>query len=96
MVGKDPISRSQAEIDIMGEQDKDTALFCECKWRNEQTDAGVLETLLERTRIFRYPRKHLYLFSQSVFTKGCEERAKELCCVSLVAYAEMLKVLLRD
>lgn len=94
--GTDPISRSQAEIDIMGEQDKDTALFCECKWRNEQIDAGVLETLLERTRLFRYTRKHLYLFSKSGFTKGCEDRAKELGCVSLVDYADMLNVLLRD
>lgn len=94
--GTDPISRSQAEIDIMGEQDKDTALFCECKWRNEQTDAGVLETLLERTRIFRYTRKHLYLFSKSGFTMGCMDRAKELGCVSLVDYQYMLKVLLRD
>ena len=94
--GTDPITRSQTEIDIMGEQDKDTALFCECKWRNEQTDAGVLETLLERTRIFRYTHKHLYLFSKSGFTKGCEDRAKELGCVSLVDYADMLNVLLRD
>lgn len=94
--GTDPISRNQAEIDIMGEQDKDTALFCECKWRNEQTDAGVLETLLERARIFRYTHKYLYLFSKSGFTKGCEDRAKELGCVSLVDYQDMLNVLLRD
>ena len=94
--GTDHISRSQAEIDIMGEQDKDTALFCECKWRNEQTDAGVLETLLERARIFRYSRKHLYLFSKSGFTMGCVDRAEELGCVSLVDYQDMLNVLLRD
>ena len=94
--GTDPISRSQAEIDIMGEQNKDTALFCECKWRNEQTDSGVLETLLERTRIFRYTRKHLYLFSKSGFTMGCEDRAKELGCVSLVDYQDILEVLLQD
>ena len=94
--GTNPITRSQTEIDIMGEQDKDTALFCECKWRNEQTDAGVLETLLERARIFRYSRKHLYLFSKSGFTMGCVERAKELGCVSLVDYEDMLNVLLRD
>ena len=94
--GTDPITRSQTEIDIMGEQDKDTALFCECKWRNEQTDAGVLETLLERARIFRYTHKYLYLFSKSGFTKGCEDRAKELGCVSLVDYQDMLKVLRCD
>ena len=94
--GTDPISRSQAEIDIMGEQDKDMALFCECKWRDKQTDAGVLETLLERTRIFRYTRKHLYLFSKSGFTMGCVDMAEALGCVSLVDYQDMLKVLLRD
>lgn len=94
--GTNPITRSQTEIDIIGEQDKDTALFCECKWRNEQTNADVLETLLERARIFRYTHKHLYLFSKSGFTKGCEERAKELGCVSLVDYPDMLKVLLQS
>ena len=30
--GNDPVHKCQAEIDIMGEQDKDTALFAECKW----------------------------------------------------------------
>ncbi|WP_303150417.1 ATP-binding protein [uncultured Cloacibacillus sp.] len=94
--GTDPLTRKQAEIDIMGEQDKDTALFCECKWRNEKTGAEVLDTLLERSGLFRYSRKHLYLFSKSGFTKGCEERAGELGFVSLVAYLDVLKVLLSD
>ena len=44
--GNDPIEKSQAEIDIMGEQDKNTALFGECKWTNEKVDLDVLETLV--------------------------------------------------
>ena len=42
----------QAEIDIIGEQDKNTALFAECKWTNEKVDLGVLE-ILEVTRIWQ-------------------------------------------
>ncbi|WP_417091095.1 ATP-binding protein, partial [Marvinbryantia sp.] len=52
--GTDPVTRSQTEIDIMGEQDKDTALFGECKWTKEKVDVGVLETLVMRSRIFHY------------------------------------------
>lgn len=54
----DPSTRSQAEIDIMGEQDKDTALFGECKWTNEKVDAGVLETLVKRSKMFHYIVKY--------------------------------------
>ncbi|MCH5273352.1 MAG: hypothetical protein J1E35_06740 [Lachnospiraceae bacterium] len=38
--GSNPIERKQTEIDIIGEQDKDTALFGECKWTNEKVDRG--------------------------------------------------------
>ena len=91
--GNDPIRKCQAEIDIMGEQDKDTALFAECKWTNEKVDSGVLETLIERSRLFSYRKTHYFVFSKSGFTKGCVEKAKELGSVSLVAYAEIAKSL---
>ena len=75
--GSDPIRKCQAEIDIMGEEDKNTALFAECKWTNEKVDVGVLETLIQRSELFSYSKKHYYLFSKNGFTKGCLERAKE-------------------
>ena len=50
--GNNPMTRSQTEIDIMGEQDKNTALFGECKWTNEKVDLGVLETLVQRSKLF--------------------------------------------
>ena len=74
----------------MGEQDRNTALFAECKWTNEKVDTGVLETLLERGNIFSYKKKHFFLFSKSGFTKGCTEKAKALGNVSLVTYGEMV------
>ncbi len=91
--GTDPSTRSQTEIDIMGEQDKDTALFGECKWTNEKVDVGVLETMVKRSQMFHYKKMYLYLFAKSGFTKGCVERMNELQNVTLVTYADILKLL---
>lgn len=88
--GTDPSTRSQTEIDIMGEQDKDTALFGECKWTNEKVDVGVLETMVKRSQMFHYKKIYLYLFAKSGFTKGCVERMNELQNVTLVTYADIL------
>ena len=88
--GNDPRTRSQTEIDIIGEQDKDTALFGECKWTNEKVDLGVLDMLLERSKLFSYQKVQLYLFSKSGFTKGCIEKAAELGNVALVKYDDII------
>ena len=88
--GNDPIEKCQAEIDIVGEQDKDTALFAECKWTNEKMDLTVLELLAKRSRLFSYKNIHIYLFSKSGFTKGCVDEAKKMGNVTLVSYAEIV------
>lgn len=89
--GNDPVHKRQVEIDIMGEQDKNTALFAECKWTNEKIDLSVLETLVERSIIFSYEKKHYFLFSKSGFTKGCKEKAQKMGNVSLVSYDGLVK-----
>lgn len=88
--GNDPTEKKQTGIDIMGEQDKDTALFAECKWTNEKVDRGVLETLIKRSKLFSYTNVHYYLFSKSGFTKGCIEKAEEMGNVCLVSYGEIV------
>ena len=88
--GNDPQEKAQAEIDIMGEQDKNTALFAECKWTNEKVDIGVLDTFVKRSELFNYTTRHYYLFSKAGFTKGCIDRANEMGNVSLVEYKEMI------
>ncbi len=87
--GTNPGTKSQEEIDIMG-SDKNTALFCECKWTNEKVDLGVLETLAERSALFHYRKTHFYLFAKSGFTKGCAKRAAEMGNVTLVAFEDMM------
>ena len=87
--GTNPSTRSQTEIDIMGEQDKDIALLGECKWTNEKVGADVLETLAGRSRIFHYSKTQLYLFAKNGFTKGCVETAKKMGNVELVSYKKI-------
>jgi AAA+ ATPase superfamily predicted ATPase len=89
--GNDPKNKCETEIDIMGTNSENSALFCECKWTNEKTDTGVLETLIERSRLFRYTNVHLYLFAKTGFTKGCIDKAFELGNVKLVSFDEMMK-----
>ena len=88
--GNDPKQKSQTEIDIIGEADKNTALFGECKWTNEKVDVGVLELLIERSKLFHYKKVHYYVFAKSGFTKGCVDKAQEMGNVTLVEYSKML------
>lgn len=78
---------------FMGEADKNTALFGECKWTNEKVDLGVLETLVARSQLFHYPRTYLYLFSKSGFTKGCTDEAQKIGNVKLVTFEDIMEVL---
>ena len=77
----------------MGEQDKDTALFAECKWTAEKVELVVLERLIERSKLFPYQNTHFFLFSKSGFTKGCADMATKLGNVSLVTYDDIVKAI---
>lgn len=88
--GTDPIQKAQTEIDIMGEQDKNTAVFGECKWTNEKVDQSVLELLIKRSHLFSYKNMHYYLFAKSGFTQGCIDKAAELGNVTLVSYTDIV------
>lgn len=91
--GNDPIEKCQTEIDIMGEQDKNTALFAECKWTNEKVNQSVLETLVKRSKLFSYKYIHLYLFSKSGFNQGCIDQANKMGNVTLVSYTDIAECL---
>lgn len=86
--GTNPKTHTQEEIDIIG-TDKDYALFGECKWTNEKVDLHVLETLVSRSELLSFNRKHFYLFAKNGFTKGCIDKAKEMGNVTLVSFEEM-------
>ena len=69
--------------------DKDSVLLGECKWTNEKVDLGVLETLAERSKMFRQPKKQFYLFAKTGFTIGCADKAAEMGNITLVKYEDM-------
>ena len=88
--GTDPKTRQQVEIDIMGAADKEHALFGECKWTNEPIDLGILESLVEKSRLFHHSKKYYYLFAKTGFTKGCIDKANEMGNVKLISYNDMI------
>jgi len=89
--GNDAKNKCEAEIDIMGTDGANGALFCECKWTNEKVDVGVLDTLVDRSQLFHYKNVQLYLFAKSGFTKGCIEKAQELGNVMLITFDDVMK-----
>lgn len=88
--GNDPNNKCEAEIDIMTQRGKN-AIFAECKWRNEKTDIGVIESLIDKSRIFNYKNNYFYLFSKSGFTKTVIDRATENQNIRLIAFEEMVR-----
>jgi hypothetical protein len=88
--GNDTKNRREVEIDIIATDNINSALFCECKWTNEKVDSAVLNTLIERSRLFNYTNIYIYIFAKTGFSKGCEEKANELGNVKLITYDEMI------
>jgi len=89
--GGDPETKSEVEIDILATANKDSAIFCECKWINENVDLATLETLIKRSNLFSFGEKYFYLFAKNGFTNSCVKRANELGDVTLVSYRDMVK-----
>jgi len=89
--GNNAKTKSETEIDIMGTDSDNSALFCECKWTNEKVDIGVLNTLIERSKLFHYEKVNFYIFSKNGFSKGCIEKAETLSNMHLVTFDEIVK-----
>ena len=70
------------EIDIvaLNENTKDI-LFCECKWENKKTDAGVLEDLQKKSGFVNwYPgerKEYFAVISKAGFTRRAEKFAEQ-------------------
>jgi AAA+ ATPase superfamily predicted ATPase len=87
--GNNPKKREECEIDIMADN-KEDAIFAECKWTNEDVGLSVLDTLVERSELFSYGRKYYYLFSKSGFSPGLLSQAARMENVSLVSFENMI------
>jgi len=90
--GNDPNKKQEAEIDLMGTGDNNSALFGECKWTNEKVDAAVLDGLIYKSTLFHHSNTHFYLFAKTGFTRGCQEKAKAHGKVTLVKFEDMFHI----
>ena len=76
--GVDPVWKADAAMPIVAYADDDNAIFGDCEWSEEPTQVTALNSLAERSRLFRYTNRHLYLFSRSGFSDECTEAARRL------------------
>lgn len=89
--GSNSATHTQEEIDIVAEENKSRALYCECKWTSEKTDSSVLKTLIERSKLLSHKEKYYCLFSKNGFTDGCIALAKEFGNTQLVSFSEIME-----
>jgi len=82
--GNNPAKKRQEEIDILA-VDENGALFGECKWKNEDVGIGVLNDLIEKSKILgQFQNRYYVLFSKSGFTKEVKNAASNMGNVELV------------
>ena len=87
--GNNPAEKRQEEIDILAFH-KDSALFCECKWRSAPVDIDTLSALEAKSNLFSYANKWFWLFSKAGFTDRLNSLAEQRTDVRLVCFEDML------
>ncbi len=76
--GTNPKTRKEDDIDILAlDKSGQSAIFCECKYRNKLFDMDEYKDFLNATAIFTKPNNRFYyLFSKSGFTKAVKTSAQ--------------------
>ena len=87
--GSNPKEKRQEEIDILAFH-RDSALFCECKWRSAPVDIDVLSDLEAKSNLFAFEKKRLWLFSRSGFTDRLTIHAEKRPDIRLICFDDML------
>jgi len=78
--GTDSQAKQAADIDIVADNKPlKKVLLCECKWRNEPTDAGEIQKLLGKSRLLPGYNEYYYymFFSKSPYTDAALKLAQE-------------------
>ncbi|MBQ8878464.1 MAG: ATP-binding protein [Lachnospiraceae bacterium] len=77
--GNNPMKRSQDDIDILAfDKKRQSAIFCECKYKNEAFDKKEYEDLMCASNIFTEPQKrYYYVFSKGGYTEWVKMEAKK-------------------
>jgi len=76
--GYDPVWKKDTAVPIIAYSGDNHALFGDCVWSDEPAGIEALVSLEERSRLFRYPKRYLYLFSRSGFSDECADSARRI------------------
>lgn len=90
--GNNPALKRQEEIDILGINDIDkTAVFGECKYRNEVIDLDTVDLLIKRSELFpKYQKKGYILYSKKGFSSSVLNLASQpLSYMKLLSLEEL-------
>ena len=83
--GNNPEKKQQDDIDILLlDKDEKSAIFCECKFRNELFNKTEFEDLVSASSVFPEKEKYYYLFSKSGFTKWVIDAANSADNIKLI------------
>lgn len=93
--GNNPIERRQEEIDLVAYGD-DNVILGECKWWNQRLDQRVLNSLTEKSRLFKESNKYYMLFSKSGFTESLIEAASQQNQIYLISLEDMYQLSLNS
>ena len=90
--GTNDKTRAQEEIDIMAVRNNE-ALFAECKWKNADVGMEVFRELQRKSKIFKFEKTHLYIFSKIMFTADLLVQEYEHGGVTLYTLVEMIEAI---
>ena len=76
--GYDPVWKMDVELPIVAYAENDSAIFGECVWSDAPAHTDALVSLAERSRLFRFSNRYLYLFSRSGFSDDCADAAQRI------------------
>jgi len=89
--GNNPAEKQEEEIDILA-LDGNSAVFGECKFRNERTGTESFAELERKSRLFhRLTTRYYYFFSKSGFTEEMRRLAKENNRIKLIGLDDIVR-----
>lgn len=89
--GNNPGKKRQDDVDVLLlDRKKESAVFCECKFRNVLFDKSEFEDLITASEIFtQVKNKYYYIFSKSGFTEWVIHEAEKLKNVKLLSIDDL-------
>lgn len=87
--GTNNATHAQEEIDLMTARGEE-ALFAECKWKNSEIGADIINNLKRKSHLFNYEKGYFYIFTKVKSDTSVIKKPNVDSVVKLVSLCEML------